>query len=197
MMTNEKLIVSKAVIVEGKYDKIKLSGIIEGLIIQTNGFRIYNDKEKIALIKAVALKQGVIILTDSDAAGFKLRSFIRSIAKGAEIENVYIPQISGKEKRKTAPSKENLLGVEGIDTNLLRELLAKADGKKAEFTSLPRITKLDFFEDGLSGGANSAVKRQALLKHLGLPCYITANSLVEIINSLMTYEEYKTLISQI
>ncbi|MFZ2538423.1 MAG: DUF4093 domain-containing protein [Oscillospiraceae bacterium] len=193
----EKLFVSKAVIVEGKYDKIKLSSIIDGLIIQTNGFRIYKDKEKIALVKAVALKQGVIIVTDSDVAGFKLRGFIRSIAKEAEVTNIYIPQVIGKEKRKVAPSKENFLGVEGIDANTLRELFIKADVIRVDDSSIKKITKMDFFEDGLTGCQNSAQKRQCLLKHLGLPCYVTTNSLVDIINSLMTYEQYRAIMPQL
>ncbi len=193
----EKLSVSKAVIVEGKYDKIKLSSIIDGLIIQTNGFRIYKDKEKIALVKAVALKQGVIIVTDSDVAGFKLRGFIRSIAKDAEVTNIYIPQIVGKEKRKSVPSKENLLGVEGIDNKTLRELFMKADVIKSEDSSIKKITKMDFFEDGLTGSKDSAKKRLLLLKHLGLPCYVSTNSLVDIINSLMTYEEYRAIMPQL
>lgn len=192
----EKLKVSKAIIVEGKYDKIKISSIIDGLIIQTNGFRIYKDKEKISLIKSVALKQGVIIVTDSDVAGFKLRNFIRSIAKDADITNIYIPQIRGKEKRKTAPSKENLLGVEGMNAKLLRELFKKADVVKKDATS-KQITKMDFFEDGLTGGKSSAEKRQLLLKHLGLPNYISTNSLLDIINSLLTYDEYKNIISKL
>ena len=189
--------VSKAVIVEGKYDKIKLSSIIDGLIIQTNGFRIYKDKEKIALVRAVALKQGVIIVTDSDVAGFKLRGFIRSIAQGAEVTNIYIPQIVGKEKRKVAPSKENLLGVEGIEAQLLRTLFINADVVKVEDSTSRKITKMDFYEDGLTGHTDSANMRQRLLKRLGLPTYVTTNSLVDIINSLMTYEEYIDILPQI
>lgn len=193
----EKIVVSKAIIVEGKYDKIKLSSLIDGLIIQTNGFRIYKDKEKIALIKAVALKQGVIIVTDSDVAGFQLRGFIRSIAKDAAVTNIYIPQVVGKEKRKTAPSKENLLGVEGIDADLLRGLFLKADVVVKSDDSYQKITKLDFFEDGLTGSPDAGERRRQLLKLLNLPSYVTTNSLLDIINSLMTYEEYKAILPQL
>lgn len=192
----EKIHLKQAVVVEGKYDKIKLSSIIDALIIETHGFGIYKDKEKIALIKAVSEKNGVIIVTDSDVAGFKLRGFVRSIAKDATVTNLYIPQIEGKEKRKQSPSKQGLLGVEGINADVLRGLFKRfvTDEKAPD---RQKITKLDFYEDGFSGDENSAVKRQALLKKLNLPCYIGANGLIEIINSLMTYEEYKLFINTI
>jgi len=183
--------------VEGKYDQIKLSSLIDGVIIRTDGFRIYKDKEKSALLRTLGKQKGLLVLTDSDRAGFQLRGYIRSIAKDADIKQVYIPQIKGKERRKERPGKENLLGVEGIDVQTLYTLLQKAGvsvQKETAGDDVRRITKLDFFEDGLSGGADAAKKRALLLKHLGLPSYLTANALLEVINSMMTYEAYRRFI---
>ncbi len=194
----DKIKVSRAVIVEGRYDKAKLSSLIDGVIIQTDGFRIYKDREKIAMIRALANQRGLLILTDSDRAGFQLRNFIRSIAKGADIRNVYIPQIKGKEKRKAVPGKEHLLGVEGIDADCLRTLIEQAGALDREEPKRSRpITKLDFFEDGLSGGADAKKKRESLLKKLGLPTYLSQNSLLDVINGLITYEEYRAFCKQI
>ena len=189
----EKIKIDRVVIVEGKYDQVKLASLIDGVIIKTDGFRIYKDKEKADMIRTLGKKKGLLILTDSDHAGFQLRGYIRNIAKGADIKQVYIPQIKGKERRKEKAGKEGLLGVEGMNADLLRELLQKAgvEAKTAE-ENRPLITKADFFVDGLSGGADASEKRAALLKYLGLPAYLTANALLEIINSMMTYEEYRT-----
>lgn len=192
----DKIKIKETIIVEGKYDKIKLSSLLDATIITTNGFRIYKDKEKTALIKALGLKHGIILLTDSDVAGFKLRNFIRSLNKDIKIHNIYIPQIEGKEKRKTKASKEGYLGVEGIDANVLRELFIKFNAN-CETQSTKLITKMDFFEDGLSGGDNSSQKRLHLLNHLNLPKYITTNSLLDVINSFMNYDEYKKFINDI
>lgn len=193
----DKIKIDRIVVVEGKYDQIKLSSLIDGVIIRTDGFRIYKDKEKSALLRTLGKQKGLLVLTDSDRAGFQLRGYIRSIAKDADIKQVYIPQIKGKERRKERPGKENLLGVEGIDAQTLYALLQKAGvsvQKETAEDDARRITKLDFFEDGLSGGADAAKKRALLLKHLGLPSYLTANALLEVINSMMTYEAYRRFI---
>lgn len=203
----EKIKISQAIVVEGKYDKAKLSSLIEGVIITTNGFRIYKDKEKVQLLRKLAAKQGAIVITDSDSAGFRIRGHLRSILQGVRITHVYIPQISGKEKRKQQAGKEGLLGVEGIEADKLRELIlggvrqANAEGGPTSQTDTDKeikkaITKQDFFEDGLTGCENSAIKRQLVLKKLELPSYVTANALLEVMNSLLTYEEYKTLVRQ-
>ena len=195
----DKIKIDRVVIVEGKYDQIKLSSLIDGVIIRTDGFRIYKDKEKAALIRTLGRQKGLLVLTDSDHAGFKLRGYIRSIAKDADIVQVYIPQIKGKEHRKEKPGKENLLGVEGIDAKTLYTLLKNA-GVSAERKSGcegQRITKLDFFSDGFSRGKYAAQKRQMLLAHLGLPAYLTSNALLEIINNIMTYEQYRAYCDQI
>lgn len=187
-----------AVIVEGKYDKIKLSSVIDAVIIPTNGFRVFKDKEKMELIRYYASGVGIIILTDSDSAGFKIRNYIKGSVGNARIFNVYIPDIYGKERRKTEYSKEGKLGVEGMDEEILIEAFKKSG---IDFSSEPRrrrdITKMDLFEDGLSGGANSSEKRARLLKKLRLPELLTANAMLEVLNSMLTREQYKQAVSEL
>lgn len=187
-----------AVIVEGKYDKIKLSSVIDAVIIPTNGFRVFKDKEKMALIRYYASGAGIIILTDSDSAGFKIRNYIKGSVGNARIFNVYIPDIYGKERRKTEFSKEGKLGVEGMDEDVLIEAFKKSG---IDFSSEPRrrrdITKMDLFEDGLSGGANSSEKRAELLKILGLPELLTANAMLEVLNAMLTREQYKQAVGKL
>lgn len=187
----------EAVIVEGKYDKIKLSSLVDGLIITTDGFGIFKDREKRELIKTLAKKRGIIILTDSDSAGFLIRSHIKGFVSEGEIKNVFIPDVFGKEKRKSAPSKEGKLGVEGMDRELLENALKKA-GIVEEKTSpnAKKVLKSDLFEDGISGGADSKAKRTRLLKELGLPERMSANALLETVNALYSFEEYKAAVSR-
>lgn len=189
----------RAVIVEGKYDKIKLSSILDAVIIETDGFGLFKDKEKQSLIRKLAETRGILILTDSDSAGFKIRAFIKNIAPKGNIINAYIPDIFGKEKRKTEPSKEGKLGVEGVSPEILCEVLEKAGVmcEKAVPKEGRQITKLDLFEDGFSGGDNSAQKRAKLLKKLDLPERLSANALVEIINALLSFEEYKQAVKEL
>ena len=203
----------EAIIVEGKYDKIKLSSLVDGLIITTDGFGIFKDKEKRELIKLLAKKRGIIILTDSDSAGFLIRSHIKVFVKEGEIKNFFVPDIFGKEKRKTVPSKEGKLGVEGISREILESALKKAgianlqgqnegqnEGQNQGQDKQPQqreVTKTDLFEDGLSGGADSKAKRALLLSQLGLPRRMSTNTLLEAINALYSYEEYKQALSRI
>lgn len=180
----------RAIVVEGKYDKIKLSGLIDGVIICTGGFRIYKDKEMQQMLRALAKKQGLAVLTDSDAAGFQIRSFLRSICGKENIVDVYIPDLYGKEKRKQHPSKEGKLGVEGIPEETLLEALEKAGiGVREVQQRADPITKLDLFELGFSGGAQSALRRAQLMKRLGLPEHLSANALVTVLASLYSREE--------
>lgn len=184
----------QCVIVEGKYDKQRLKGLIDATILSTEGFRIFRDKEKRLLIQTLAKQHGLIILTDSDSAGFLIRNHIKGLVSPEQITNVYIPEICGKEKRKPAPSKEGLLGVEGMEDTVLLEAFRQAgitteQGKK----NVRRITKLDLYEAGFSGGENSAKLRQALLKEQNLPHYITANALLDILNATMDYEAFQAL----
>ena len=187
----------QCVIVEGKYDKQRLSRLVDATIIETDGFRIFRDREKRLLIQRLAEKNGIIILTDSDSAGFLIRRHIKSLVPPDRIINVYIPAILGKERRKPSPSKEGLLGVEGMEDESLLKAFEQAGVTCVPAVSGPKITKLDLYEDGLSGRPGSSVLRQRLLKRLGLPHYITANSLLAFLNASMTLEEYRALVAEL
>ena len=191
--------IDRVVIVEGRYDKIKLSSVIDGIIIETDGFGIFNNKEKQKLIRKLAETKGLLILTDSDSAGFKIRSFIRGIVPNEQIKHAYIPDIFGKEKRKTEPSKEGKLGVEGVKVLVIIDALEKAGilCEETNKTEQREITKLDLYEDGLSGKPDSDALRKKLLKHLGLPERLTSNALVQILNTFLTFEEYKKAVEEI
>lgn len=192
--------IDQAVIVEGKYDKIKLSSILDAVIIETEGFGIFKDKAKQKLIRKLAEKKGIIIMTDSDSAGFVIRSFLSGIVSPDRITHVYIPDILGKEKRKDTPSKEGKLGVEGVSAEIILTALEKAGITGAslnESEARRLVTKTDFFEDGISGKADSQQKRKALLKALDLPENLSANGMLKIINTYMTYEDYKQTVSSI
>ncbi len=183
--------IKQAVIVEGKYDKIKLSGIIDAPIIQTDGFGIFRDKELQQLIRMLAEKRGILVLTDSDSAGFKIRSFIGSTVDPKTIKHAYIPDIFGKEKRKTEPSKEGKLGVEGVSQEIIMQALANAGVLYEDSTEPERpITKTDLYNAGLTGGENSSEKRAALLRYYALPSRLSANSLVKVLNCITTYERF-------
>ncbi len=183
--------IKQAIIVEGKYDKIRLSNLVDAVIIPTNGFELYKDKEKAVLIKMLAKKTGIIILTDSDSAGFQIRSRLRSITRGCEVINVYIPDIAGKERRKAKPSAEGKLGVEGVSDEILLEAFRKAGVFAEERTAKKEpITKADLMELGLVGGENSAVKRAEMQRRLGLPERLSANMLLEILNVMYSRGEF-------
>ena len=186
----EKINISQAIIVEGKYDKIKLSSFIDGVIIVTNGFGIYKDKDIVQLIRYYAQRQGIIVLTDSDTAGFKIRGHIKSIVPKGKIINLYAPEILGKEKRKTHPSKEGKLGVEGINVNVLKALFEKV-GVKGEIRENPSpVTNLDFFQLGITGQKNSSRLREKLLDKLELPKLVSSKALLEIVNSRFSKDEF-------
>ena len=193
--------IKEAVIVEGKYDKIKLSSLIDGLIIETGGFQIFSDREKIVLLRRLADTRGLLILTDSDSAGFLIRNHIQSCIPKEKIRHAYIPDLYGKEKRKLHPSKEGKLGVEGIDPEILLESIRRSGASAIEEAGSSeekrKITKLDLYEDGFSGGADSSKKRQVLLRELGLPERLTAKALVPVLNSLVNYEEYQKVVKKI
>lgn len=189
----EKIVIREAIVVEGKYDKIKLSALFDTLIIPTNGFDIYKNKNKLNLLKQVAEKNGIIILTDSDSAGFRIRNHIRQCLGDVQVKNAYIPEVIGKEKRKDAPSKEGLLGVEGIsDEVIIRAVMSQTQQAEKQHTN--KITKTDFYDIGLSGADNSGELRAKLCKKLGLPVKISANQLISTLNNLYTREEFFELI---
>lgn len=190
--------IKEAVIVEGKYDKMRLKSVINTTIIETNGFRIFNDKEKINLIKQLAEKQGIVILTDSDGAGFVIRNHLKGIVPKEQMKHAYIPQIKGKEKRKEKPSKEGILGVEGIDEERLLSALKNAGATINDISyNTNYITKQDLYRFGLTGKDNSKIIRTALLKKLDLPTYITTNALADVLSSIITVEQLEELISEL
>lgn len=197
MSEKRKITVSQAIIVEGKYDKIKLESVVDGLIITTDGFRIYKDKEKTELIRAFAEKTGIIILTDSDGAGFQIRNHLKGCIKNGKIYNVYIPDVFGKEKRKEKPSKEGKLGVEGIDTDILLKAFSDAGIFSCEEEKKPWLTKADMLDDGLIGSENSGELRKKLAAGLGLPERISTAALLEILNRLYTRESYLAQLQKI
>lgn len=184
----EKIKISEAIVVEGKYDLIKLSRLFDTLIIPTNGFDIYKNKNKLNMLRQVAEKNGIIILTDSDSAGFRIRNHIRNCLGDIPVKNAYIPEVEGKEKRKDSPSKEGFLGVEGIDDAVIIEAVMSQTQQVEK--SDDKITKTDFFELGLTGGADSSQKRAKLCKKLGLPVKISANQLISALNNLYTREDF-------
>ena len=181
-------------IVEGKYDKIKLSSIIDGLILESRGFQIFKDQEQMALLRKLAATRGLLVLTDSDGAGFVIRNYLSGCIPKGQIKHAYIPDLFGKEKRKNKPSKEGKLGVEGVPADVIREALEKAGVCCEESQeSLPKgepITKADLFAAGLSGGEGSAEKRLRLQKKLDLPERLSPNGLLQILNVMMTREEF-------
>lgn len=190
--------IEQAVIVEGKYDKIKLSSILDAVIITTNGFSVMKNKEKLEIIRFYALNKGIIILTDSDSAGFKIRNYLKGAIKNGKIINVYVPDIFGKEKRKAAPSKEGKLGVEGIDKEIILDAFKKAGvisyDKDADNDP---ITRIDLYECGLSGGENSSEKRKVLLQQLGMPQLLTTTGMLEILNTMMSRSEFYDFIDKL
>lgn len=187
----EKLKIPYPIIVEGKYDRLRLDSIVEARVITTDGFGIFNKKEKAALLRTLAAKTPLILLTDSDGAGKLIRSHLTGILPAEKLINLYVPKIEGKEKRKSEPSKEGILGVEGMDTGLLYDLLAPfADEAAFERARENRLSKTDFYIDGLSGGKNSAERRDAVAACFSLPSGMTANALLAALKIVCTYEEY-------
>lgn len=193
--------IKEAIIVEGTYDKIKLSGFIDGIIFVTGGFSVISNKNKLATIKTLAEKTGIVILTDSDTAGFKIRNFIKQSIPEDQIKHAYIPDIPGKEKRKAHPGKEGLLGVEGVSQEIIIKALKDAgceiDGHAEKIASSRPITKADLYTLGLSGDENSTNKRHTLAESLGMPSKISANMLLSVLNRLMTYDELVKLTDEL
>ncbi len=192
----EKIKIKEAIIVEGKYDKIKLSGIFDTLIIETTGFSICTDKAKQKLIRECASKTGVIVFTDSDRGGFIIRNFLNGSIPPENIKHAYIPQIKGKESRKDTPSKDGFLGVEGVSRDVIVSAVLSAAPKITEKKEKV-ITKADFFRFGLSGKDDSAKKRDALKKALGLPINLSASALLQVLNQTMSYEEFENTLQKI
>lgn len=190
--------IEEIVVVEGKYDKIKLESILDTLIVQTNGFSIRKDKEKLEFIRRLATERGVLILTDSDHAGFMIRSYLSGALPKEKVKHAYIPDIYGKEKRKDKHSKEGKLGVEGIDTATIVSALERAGVLSIKNqNSGKEITNSDLFNDGFSGGQNSKAKKKMLLEKFILPEFLSTNGLLKVLNFTITYEEYRKTVTQI
>ena len=189
-MQDDRIKLDMPVIVEGRYDKIKLQSVIDAVIITTDGFGIYKNRKKRDMIRRYAEKTGIIILTDSDGAGFQIRNSLKSCIGSGRAVNIYIPDVFGKERRKAKPSKEGKLGVEGIDVRTLRKAFEDAGVMSSSAPRPAWIDKQRLFDDGLSGGDNSSELRRALCAKLGLPERMTAKALLEALNSLYSEEEY-------
>ena len=187
--------IREAIVVEGRYDKNTLSQLVDTVIIETSGFGIFKDKERLALLRRLAEKRGLIVLTDPDGAGFVIRSHLRGSLPPDRVKHAYVPDIYGKERRKRAPGKEGKLGVEGMKPAVLLEALRRAGATFADEETVGErrkdpITKADLFALGLTGGTDSAARRQALLKRLDLPEHLTPNGMLEALNLLYGREEF-------
>ena len=190
--------IREAIVVEGRYDKNTLSQLVDAPILETSGFGIFKDKEQMSLLRRVAERRGLIVFTDSDGAGFVIRNHIKSAIPGKYLKHAYIPDVYGKEKRKTAPGKEGKLGVEGLPPEILIDSLRRA-GATIEGEDSPGnkgITKQNLMALGLSGGANAGAKRQKLLKRLGLPERMSANAMLQALNLLCSPEELNAILEE-
>lgn len=188
--------IREAILVEGRYDKNTLSQIVDAPILESSGFGIFKDKQQLSLLRRVAETRGLIVFTDSDGAGFVIRNHIKSAIDGKFLKHAYIPDIPGKERRKSSPGKEGKLGVEGMTPDVILEALRRAgatmDGKVS--TDLHLITKQDMMDLGLSGGANSAAKRALLMKKLDLPEKMSSNAMLQALNLLYSLDELRNIV---
>ena len=187
--------ISKAIIVEGIYDKQRVNEVCDAFCFVTGGFDVFADREKRYFIKKLAREKGIIVLTDSDRAGFMIRAHIKNIVKEGQVLHAYIPEVFGKERRKDRPSAEGKLGVEGIERTALEEVLRPFEDGTAERGE--PVTKLDLFELGLTGGPDSASKRKHLCARMGIPADISANSLIEAVNAIMTKKDFYQVVNSI
>lgn len=190
--------IKEAILVEGRYDKITLSQIVDAPIFQTDGFGIFKDKKKMSLLRQVAQKRGLIVFTDADGAGFVIRNHVKSAIPGQFLKHAYTPDLFGKERRKAAPGKEGKLGVEGMRPEIILDALRRAGAtfeNDNNSLSRPSITKQDMFELGLSGGADSKTKRTALLERLGFPAHMSANALLEALNLMYSKDELMEILN--
>lgn len=188
--------VKEVIVVEGRYDKNTLSQVVDAVIIETSGFGLFNDAQKQKLLRTMAQARGLVVLTDSDGAGFVIRNFIKGCVDPACVKHAYIPDVFGKERRKAAPSKEGKLGVEGMRPQVLLDALIRAGAtvdERPAAESAARITKADMYKCGLSGGTGSREKRAALIKRLDLPEKLSADALLDVLNAIMTREEFFAL----
>ena len=193
--------IKEAIVVEGRYDKNTLSQVVDALILETGGFGVFKDHEKLALFRRMAQKRGLIVLTDSDGAGFVIRNYLKGAIDPSLIKHAYIPDRLGKERRKRTPGKEGKLGVEGMRPEVLLDALRRAgatflDGE--ETAHIPAaLTKADLFALGLTGRPDSGARRAALLKRLDLPEHLTSNALLDVLSALYSREELETILQEL
>ncbi len=193
--------VEEVIVVEGKYDKNTLSQIVEAVILETSGFGIFHDRQKRKLFQRLAERNGIIVLTDSDGAGFVIRSYLKGILPPDKLKQAYIPDLYGKEKRKASPSKEGKLGVEGMRPEILLEALRRAGahmtGEEEARAASEKITRADLYRLGLSGGEGSRQKRLTILKRLELPEHLSSEAMLDVLNALMSREDFHALVQEI
>lgn len=194
--------VREAILVEGRYDVNAVHQVVDAVVLETGGFRIFNDKDQLRLLRRIAATRGLILLTDSDGAGFVIRNYLKGALPAGSIKQAYIPDIQGKERRKRHSSKEGKLGVEGMRPDVILQALRRAGATIEQEGSTStsddtQITKADFYEWGLSGRADSAKRRTAVLHALDLPAHMTANALLEFINAVGTRADIEQVIQQI
>ena len=192
--------IKEAIVVEGRYDKNTLSQIVDAPILETSGFGIMKDKQQLNLLRKVAQLRGLIVFTDSDGAGFVIRNYLKGAIPAKYLRHAYIPDIHGKERRKSAPGKEGKLGVEGMTPQIILDALRKAGATvlgEERVRSAGNITKQDMMELGLSGGADSSYLRKKLLKKLDLPEHMSANAMLQAVNLLYTLDELREILSQL
>ena len=191
--------VKEVIVVEGRYDKNTISQVVDATVVTLGGYAVFNDREKLAFLRRLAEKQGLIILTDSDGAGFLLRNYLKGALPKDRVKQAYIPDVRGKERRKRKAGKEGKLGVEGMSPAVLMEALCRCGAtfeNGAPETRRPALTKADLFTLGLSGGEGSAERRRRLLRRLDLPEHLTANGLLEALNLLFDREELEALLAE-
>ena len=195
--------IHEAILVEGRYDVNTVRQVVDTVVLESGGFRIFNDEEQLKLLRRIANTRGLIVLTDSDGAGFVIRNYLKGALPAGRVKQAYVPDIAGKERRKRHGSKEGKLGVEGMRPEIILEALRRADAtileeddSTAAAPASPPITKADFYEWGLSGGLGSTQRRAAVLKALDLPAHMTANALLEFINAVGTREEIQNALRQ-
>ena len=190
--------IKEAIVVEGRYDKNALSQVVDAVILETSGFSVFKDGEKLNLLRRLAAQRGLIVLTDSDGAGFVIRSYLKGAIPPGQVKHAYIPDVYGKERRKRAPGREGKLGVEGMDPEVLRQALLRAgatvEGEEPAAAPRGELTPADLFALGLTGTPDAAARRAALLRRLDLPAHLNSKALLVVLNALYTPEELARLL---